>query len=94
MGLVGRGYELLQLDKRPYTHRHVEYACLSKNDDTKVPKHKYGADINNDIDLCLSSVVRFDACGSVSHEGQPPLLLSRLCSHEACVWRGMGRTVK
>lgn len=31
VGLVGRGYELLQLDKRPYTH--VEHACLSKNDE-------------------------------------------------------------
>lgn len=61
---------------------------------TKVPKHKDGADISNYIDLRLSSPVRFHACGSVSHEGQPPLVLSQLCRHEARVWRGMGRTVK
>lgn len=61
---------------------------------TKVPKREYGADISNYIDLWLSSLVWFEACGSASHEGQPPLLLSQLYRHEARVWRGMGWTVK
>lgn len=32
VGLVGRGYELLQLDKKPYIHI-AQHACLSKNDE-------------------------------------------------------------
>lgn len=33
-------------------------------------------------------------CGSVSHQGQPPLLLTQLCRHETRAWRGMGWRVK